>query len=163
MRLLYGLVAQLVERRTENPYVGGSIPPQATTSSRQGAFCGQSPSATAALIAPVAPLPKKILRLFLGALKGKRYPRLLFPKNLSAKYFLGAVKRDVAFYAGRSSSQKNTSSFFGSPLGERYRLLRRSLLFPKNLSAKYFLGALKGKRIRASSSPKNTSSFFGSL
>ena len=25
-----GLVAQLVERRTENPYVGGSIPPQAT-------------------------------------------------------------------------------------------------------------------------------------
>ena len=25
------LVAQLVERRTENPYVGGSIPPQGTT------------------------------------------------------------------------------------------------------------------------------------
>ena len=27
---LYALVAQLVERRTENPYVGGSIPPQGT-------------------------------------------------------------------------------------------------------------------------------------
>jgi hypothetical protein len=26
-----GLVAQLVEQRTENPCVGGSIPPQATT------------------------------------------------------------------------------------------------------------------------------------
>jgi hypothetical protein len=29
-----GLVAQLVEQRTENPCVGGSIPPQATTIQR---------------------------------------------------------------------------------------------------------------------------------
>ena len=30
-RGIHALVAQLVERRTENPYVGGSIPPQGTT------------------------------------------------------------------------------------------------------------------------------------
>ncbi len=29
--LKYALVAQSVERWTENPYVGGSIPPQGTT------------------------------------------------------------------------------------------------------------------------------------
>ena len=31
MRLKFALVAQLVEQRTENPSVGGSIPPQGTT------------------------------------------------------------------------------------------------------------------------------------
>ena len=30
----FGLVAQLVEQRTENPCVGGSIPPQATNNMR---------------------------------------------------------------------------------------------------------------------------------
>ena len=28
---MYALVAQMVEQRTENPSVGGSIPPQGTT------------------------------------------------------------------------------------------------------------------------------------
>src|SRR5258706_15213002 len=32
---LSGLVAQLVEQRTENPCVGGSIPPQATNSTKR--------------------------------------------------------------------------------------------------------------------------------
>ena len=31
MRLKHALVAQMVEQRTENPSVGGSIPPQGTT------------------------------------------------------------------------------------------------------------------------------------
>ena len=33
----FGLVAQLVEQRIENPRVGGSIPPQATKSSPKSA------------------------------------------------------------------------------------------------------------------------------
>ena len=32
----YALIAQMVERRTENPYVGGSIPPQGTIKFEKG-------------------------------------------------------------------------------------------------------------------------------
>ena len=39
----FGLVAQLVEQRTENPCVGGSIPPGATLNPfrNDGVFCFQ--------------------------------------------------------------------------------------------------------------------------
>ena len=38
---LNALVAQMVERWTENPYVGGSIPPQGTTPSGRHAGVAQ--------------------------------------------------------------------------------------------------------------------------
>ena len=57
------MVAQSVERWTENPYVGGSIPPQGTTSARDE-LRKRSPAANALL----------------------KRPRLLF-KNFALQYF----------------------------------------------------------------------------
>ena len=59
IRLLYGPVAQLVEQRTENPCVGGSIPPQATKCKRPAG----------------SPAGRFLLSLFKVA--GKRFENLL--------------------------------------------------------------------------------------
>ena len=67
------------------------------------------------------PLPKKILRLFLGALKSTRYQTALLLVSSAHAIFL-AFLRKAPFESGASSFRKNTSSFCGS--SRRYYIKR---------------------------------------
>ena len=53
-KIVYGQVAQLVEQRTENPRVGGSIPPLATNFSSTCVVFLESSSVVATVLLPTS-------------------------------------------------------------------------------------------------------------
>ena len=112
---LDGQVAQLVEQRTENPCVGGSIPPLATNScdprTRGFAPSAVAPARNAALAVLHGPLPQQVnLRERLGVrLHARLLLRALFPTDAGES--LAQVRFDAAGVAkGSVENRFHTAS-----------------------------------------------------